>query len=49
MIDQQSNELIKQIKKDEQRKPVSTSLEMRELENKKKLLEKKRNFDFGEL
>lgn len=39
MIDQQSNELIKQIRKDEvMKKPASTSLEIRELETKKKLL-----------
>jgi hypothetical protein len=28
-------------------KPVSTSLEVRELENKKRILEKKRNFDLA--
>lgn len=51
MIDQQSNQLIKEIKKEEQTKlkPISTSLEMRELETKKKLLEKKRNFDMAEI
>lgn len=30
-------------------KPVSTSLEVRELEHKKKLLEKKRNFDLADI